>query len=296
MIGYRTGDGGVKFLAAAKNERFSKVIAKAGRMLLPCGQCVGCRLEKSRQWAIRCMHESQMHENNMFITLTYDDKSLPPGNTLFKPDFQKFNKRLREHAWRQYGVRYRFYMCGEYGELLHRPHYHACIFGLDVPDRKFFSYRDGVHLYTSEWLDKIWGKGFTTVGDVTFESAAYCARYIMKKVTGAKAEEHYGIRTPEYTDMSRNGGIGKKFFEKHQQDFFPKDNFYVKRGDKFVDCRPPKYYGRMYEITHPEEMQRIKEKRLEQSLEQGWNTTEDRLNVRRVVKNAQVSKLKRTIE
>jgi len=68
---------------------------------LPCGQCIGCRLERSRQWAIRCVHEASMHENNCFITLTYAPEYLPPDGGLIKSDFQKFIKRLRKSIFKK---------------------------------------------------------------------------------------------------------------------------------------------------------------------------------------------------
>ena len=158
---------------------------------LPCGQCVGCRLERSRQWAIRCMHEAQMHEDNCFITLTFNPESLDDRSnpwSLDVRDFQLFMKRLRK----KYGAGIRFYHCGEYGELNKRPHYHACIFGFDFPDKRLWKVTNSGHrLYISESLDELWPFGFCTIGNVTFESAAYVARYIMKKVNGDAAADHY---------------------------------------------------------------------------------------------------------
>lgn len=146
---------------------------------LPCGQCVGCRLERSRQWALRCVHEASLHDSNLFVTLTYDDEHLPEFNSLYYPDFQKFMKRLRKKFSRE---NIRFYMCGEYGETTLRPHYHVILFNFDLPDRRLYRRsHSGDHLFTSEILTKIWGKGFCPFGNVTFQSAAYTARYIMKK-------------------------------------------------------------------------------------------------------------------
>lgn len=155
---------------------------------LPCGQCVGCRLERSRQWALRCMHESKLHDRNCFITLTYDEAHLPPDRGLHYRDFQLFMKRLRK----RFGDNIRFYMCGEYGEKVGRPHFHACLFGHDFDDKKLWSTTPAKSkLYRSESLEELWPNGFSSVGDVTFESAAYVARYITKKITGEAAESHY---------------------------------------------------------------------------------------------------------
>lgn len=159
-------------------------------IMLPCGQCVGCRLERSRQWALRCVHESKMHKDNCFITLTYATEHLPPDSSLHYPDFQKFMKRLRK----KYGEGIRFYMCGEYGENFGRPHFHACLFGHNFTDLKLWKETNGQKLYRSKELEQLWPFGHSSVGSVTFESAAYVARYIMKKITGEAAEQHYTFR------------------------------------------------------------------------------------------------------
>ena len=156
------------------------------KMTVACGGCLGCRLDRSREWAARIIHESKRHTENCFITLTYDEDRVPrlwpdgPG-TLLKSDFQKFLKKLRK---RVYPEKLRYYMCGEYGEENERPHYHACIFGYDPEDKKVFAEGTDYNVYTSDFLSDVWGHGFVTVGELTYQSAAYCARYVLKKVTG----------------------------------------------------------------------------------------------------------------
>lgn len=154
---------------------------------VPCGQCVGCRLERSRQWAVRCVHEASLYTDNCFVTLTYNDDFLPEDRSLHYRHFQLFMKRLRK----RHGDGVRFYMCGEYGEKQGRPHYHACLFNFRFSDMRLWQERNGVKLYRSAELERLWPFGFCSVGEVTFESAAYVARYIMKKVTGDAAESHY---------------------------------------------------------------------------------------------------------
>jgi hypothetical protein len=182
---------------------------------ISCGQCIGCRLERSRQWAIRCMHEASLHEENSFITLTFSPEHLVARDnpwSLDVRDWQLFMKRLRKRT----GKKIRFYHCGEYGELHKRPHYHACLFGYDFPDKRLWRVVNGQRLYTSYFLQELWPYGFSTIGTVTFESAAYVARYIMKKVSGKNADDYYQWfddetgeifdRHPEYTTMSRRPG------------------------------------------------------------------------------------------
>ena len=140
-------------------------------MTVSCGRCIGCRLEYSRQWSIRCMHEASLHEHNCFITLTYNDKFLPRHGSLDFDHWEKFLKRLR----RKYeDTTIRFFMGPEYGEKSHRPHYHAILFGLDFPDQNLFSVRNGYRLYTSASLYSVWNcprpresYGFASVGSVT---------------------------------------------------------------------------------------------------------------------------------
>lgn len=255
---------------------------------LPCGQCIGCRLERSRQWAVRCVHESQLYESNCFITLTYRDECLPPGGSLVKEDFQRFMKRLRK----EYGEGIRYFHCGEYGEKFSRPHYHACLFNFDFADRVLFKDRGGVRLYVSESLSRLWPFGFATVGDVTFESAAYVARYITKKITGDQADNHYGGRLPEYITMSRRPGIGKPWLEKFSSDVYPSDHV-VLRGRVM---RPPKYYDGVFELTDPETFRSVVRKRLAAIQSSEWNQTPDRLAVREAVQLAKFRMLKRGYE
>lgn len=220
----------------------------SAKLQLPCGQCIGCRLERSRQWAIRCVHEAQMHEESIFCTLTYDPEHYPDRGSLNYRDFQLFMKRLRV----AYGRPVRFYGCGEYGELNGRPHFHACLFGLKLSDRVFRSTSpSGFKLYTSEFLSRLWPMGDVSFGDVTFESAAYAARYVVKKVNGDAADEHYRRidpvtgevyqLEPEFSMMSLKPGIGATWFSKFQLDCLPRDECII-RGKVM---KVPKYYSKL---------------------------------------------------
>ena len=145
---------------------------------LRCGQCMECRLAYSREWAIRITHESQMHGSNCFLTLTYDDEHLPRYGQLVKRDLQLFFKRLRKYAGR-----FRYVAAGEYGEQNRRPHFHAAIFGLDFSgDRVLYATSvRGDNTFVSPLVGKAWGMSTFpmghTIGSLTFESAAYIARY-----------------------------------------------------------------------------------------------------------------------
>ncbi len=215
---------------------------------IPCGQCISCRLERSKQWAIRCIHEASLYDSNAFITLTYNEANLPQNGSLEKRHFQLFMKKLRKEIAPR---KVRFFHCGEYGEQYSRPHYHACIFNYGFPDKTLWS---------------VWKYGYSTIGDVTFQSAAYVARYILKKVLGESSQEHYEAikKSPEYTTMSNRPGIGRKYLDKYKQDIYQFDNVILNNQR----LKPPRYYDNIYDITNPKEMAKVKGRRKQQAMEQ----------------------------
>jgi len=252
---------------------------------VPCGRCIGCRLERSRQWAIRCVHESSEHEENSFVTLTYRDDQLTWGGiapTLYPRDLELFWKRLRK----KYGPNIRYFACGEYGDESYRPHYHACIFGLDFKDKELCSTKDGINLYHSPDLDNLWTHGYCTIGDVNFESAAYVARYIVGKKLGQDADIYLerGIE-PEFVRMSRRPGIGANWYSKWKKDVFPNDLVVIRNG---VVCKPPRFYCLMYERSNPSGWLRLKWKRRESAAKHQDDNTLSRLRVKEYIKQKQV--------
>jgi len=267
-------------------------------MTVPCGQCIGCRLERSRQWAIRCTHEASQYENNCFITLTYSNENLPHSMSIGVRPFQLFIKRLRK----KYGSGIRFYGCGEYGGRFGRPHYHACLFNHDFKDKKLWKEsKTGDHLYRSKQLEAIWPYGYCSIGTMTFQSAAYVARYLMKKINGNSAEKHYEYidefgevhaRKPEFTIMSRKPGIGANWLEKYASDIYPGD-FVILKGKRM---RPPKYYDTLYEKENPEDMKRIKRNRQDSLNQHADNNTEERLKVRETIQTRKMQLLHRDLE
>lgn len=273
------------------------------RLEVPCGQCIGCRLDRSRNWAIRCLHEASLYENNCFITLTYDNDHLPSDLSLNKKDLQKFFKRLRRYLdHHENSLPIRYFACGEYGDSTNRAHYHACVFNYSFPDRELWSVRDGIRLYTSETLNTIWGKGYCVIGDVTFDSAAYVARYVMKKQTGKQSKLKYQFVDdstgeihqvePEFNLMSRRPGIGREWFEKFKGDCYPKD--FINVNGKEV--KPPKYYDRLYDLESPEEMEAIKLNRVEYAKTHAENNTGERLATREQLQKLRAKMLVRTVE
>lgn len=272
----------------------------AERLSISCGRCIGCRLERSRQWAIRCVHEAQLHEDNAFVTLTYAPENVPYGGTLIKKDFQDFAKRLRKKISPR---RVSYFHCGEYGERTRRPHYHALLFGFDFPDKALFKKSaDGSSIFTSEFLQRLWPAGFCTTGAITFESAAYVARYVMKKITGHAATAHYQaidpetgeVRQlqPEYTTMSLKPAIAKNWYAQFRGDIYPSDTAVI-RGK---EMKPPKYYDRLLELEDPEARAAIKVRREAEALLRQGDSTTARLKVREEVKLAQIANLRRGLE
>lgn len=244
-----------------------------------CGRCIGCRIDRSRQWAIRMMHESQMHQDNCFLTLTYSDDNLPDGGSLRKEDFQKFLKRLRA---RISPTRIKFYHCGEYGENLERPHYHAIIFGFDFSDKQFFRSINGNRYYLSELLSELWPLGHHLIGSVNFGSCQYVANYVTKKISGDKAADHYKGRAPEYSTQSN--GIGADWFQKYGNEVFNStildDVVIDSQGHK---VKPPRYYFDNFKKLDELAATRVRGKRLRRGKEQAGDSTSSRLRVREKV-------------
>lgn len=297
---FKTAAGEVVFHESARHD-----IVRG--LTLPCGQCVGCRLERSRQWAVRCLHEASLYEHNCFITLTYNDENLPEDLSLHYEHFQKFMKRFRKahkgidpDAKGQYPVR--FYMAGEYGEKYGRPHFHACIFNFDFDDKKFHKTTDaGSKLYISEKLQRLWPYGFTSIGDVNFQSAAYVARYIMKKVNGQLQESHYEFvnpdtgeiskRKPEFTKMSLKPGIGQGWYDKFKDDVYPHD-YVVVNGRK---VRPPRFYDKKFKAEDPISFEWIEYEREVKARDRYEDNTVERLAAKEKVAKARLSQLKRCL-
>lgn len=219
---------------------------------LPCNQCIGCRLEKARQWALRIVHEKRLHRESDFLTLTYEDKNLPPGGSLVVRDLQLFMKRLRKNLGPV-----RFYACGEYGELTSRPHYHVLLLNASFHDRKFYKRSRDHDLYNSAALSKLWTVGDHYIGDVTFESAAYCARYVTKKITGPPAEAHYAGRLPEFATMSLKPAIGLGWFDKYKDEAYKADSA-ISNGKQVA---LPRYYDKKLEALEPARLIKIKRAR-----------------------------------
>lgn len=324
-----------QFLTKNGKRQFTQNIDRARRinnklvsMSAICHKCEGCRFAYSKQMAIRIMHEAQMHNGvSSFITLTYNDDHVPKHGSLdYFGDWESFFKRLRKAIS---PIRIRFYMIGEYGDLNLRPHYHAIIFGYNFPDAVVWdSHRDNV-LYRSPLLESLWtlpysseSLGYSSIGDVTTASAAYVARYSMKKnmglfqvegvedyvtdegviLTRPRLSQRYirydvhGNRievAPERALMSRRPGIGKSWFDKYaEHDLYEKD--YMHDSDGRI-VRATAYYDKLFSNLDPEWMEFLKYQRQQYQLAHVDNLSPDRLFAQRELFLSKTKSLKRNI-
>ena len=280
---------------------------------IPCNQCIGCRIDYSRQWAVRCVLESYYHSQTWFLTITYDDEHVPHSAyidnitgevkdilTLDSNDFTKFLKRLRYYYKEKTGKEFRYFSCGEYGSKTLRPHYHMIAFGLELDDLKLVKQSPtGGNLYESELVNKAWKRGYVLLSESNFDTCAYTARYVMKKRKGKDADEYefYNIEK-EFVRMSRNKGIGYEYYQEHKHEIYEHDEIILVDGKKF---KPPKFFDDMYEAEFPEKFEKVREARIkavevsDDTKEQLYGDKYLRLSREEVCKKASVSKLKREL-
>lgn len=255
---------------------------------ISCGQCIGCRIAKQNAWALRAMCESQLHQQNWFVTLTYDDANVPVHGALVYRHVQLFNMRLRKK-----GLKYRFFIAGEYGDTFGRCHWHALMFGLNLSDLEVVrTVGNGQPIYRSPMLQNAWGKGFVHIGSVTLQSARYVASYTLKKVTGEAAAEHYTRvddvtgelieLPPEMCRMSRRPAIAKEWLDKYWPEV-------VTHGAIIKDGRPnpiPRYFQKRFDKMFEDDakgrliLATLEDRRNESAESRAADMTRERLAVR----------------
>ena len=257
---------------------------------IPCGQCFECKTLKAKEWSFRCMKEASKYDDNIMITLTYDDDHLPKSevidtetgevySTLVKSDVVKFMKRLRK----KYGEGIRFLMCGEYGsdneyvtwkgerkKGTSRPHYHIILFNFCPDDLVFHKWSKGewssekYPLYKSDSITKLWKNGFVDCNEVTKESCEYVCRYTTKKLYGDYAKEEYQDKGREvpFLNMSRSPGIGFDYFDNNREKFLNEQPMYLASKKGLTQINSIRYYDKQLEKIYPEEFEKIKERRI----------------------------------
>lgn len=272
---------------------------RTGRyMELPCGRCVGCKLDRAREWSHRITHEAQLYTWNWFVTLTYRDEDLPKSRSLEYPHFQKFMKRLRKRIGGDLpgpegGHPLRFFCAGEYGGRTGRPHFHAILFNLRVRDAKCFMNGS----FRSDEVEDIWGLGNVQLDSVTPASAAYVAGYSQKKVYGRYARDFYEDvvdlatgevtrRRPEFAKMSLKPGIGQWWYDRYGGDIFPQDFSIMHGGKKW---KVPKFYWRKFQDDgDPLTVEEIANERFRRAEERRADSTPERRAVREEVAKSRV--------
>ena len=258
---------------------------------IPCGKCIGCKLDYAREWSARIVMESLDYpDRSLFVTLTYDDDHLPcyiedskqlyhgvdlakrygviRGATLFKKDVQDWLKRLRFTVFYNYDecnrLPIRYYLAGEYGSKGHRPHYHVCLFGLPNDLVQEGVSKLGDPLFQSQLINETWSQGFTVVGRLNASTASYTARYTLKKAQGQddSYNDALGIER-EFVCMSRRPGIGLNFYNKNKDEIYKSDEIILPAisKDKSNIVRPPRYFDILYSIEDPKRMAKIKSDR-----------------------------------
>lgn len=227
---------------------------------------MSCRVDQTKQWAVRCVHEASLHERSCFVTLTYNDDNLPDYGALRKDHLQKWLRSLRKR-----GLKFRYFACGEYGEKLQRPHYHVLLFGLWPSDAEEWAMRGGYMYYRSEIFESAWTKGYVEFSDVSRGNCEYVAGYIRKKLHGKKDEtywDHYERSLPdgtlfylpeEFALQSTKPAIGKGWLEKYWQEVYQTDSIVLDGREWPV----PEYYDKWLKDNHPDVWDDVRLRRME---------------------------------
>jgi len=224
---------------------------------VPCGTCICCREEQARQAAVRIAHEATCHERNSFVTLTYNDHSIPLHGSLEYKDLTNFLKRAR----RTFGP-LRYYAVGEYGDQSLRPHYHLCIFGHDFTDNRIITRTTPHLLWTQKALTRCWGQGRVEVGALTFETARYTASYVTKKLRSKQRYVRIDETTGELVAVEQprafmSDNLGKNWWIEYGHQLEHNDYVIINSQKQ----KPPKAYDRWLNEIKPNAMQEIKTNR-----------------------------------
>ena len=315
--GFFDGPNGQFRYCPKAQEAFKEGKPLGGQSAVPCGNCISCRMKRSREWAIRCTHEAQEYESNSFLTFTFSNEAMEKmcpkavwespfsyfspeekpevfeGYSISKSHMQKFNKDLRDRLG-EHRIRYMY--CGEYGGKTQRPHYHSILFNYDFPDRELYKVDNGFKYYNSEFLNSLWPHGHAVIAAFNFNTAAYVARYVLKKVNGRGKNLHYKGRVPEFSGYSRMPGLGAFWFDKYWKDLYPRDECVVDvDGDKLV-FQPPRFYDKCLSEKDPEMLEYVKAKRREKQNSTESDNTFERLVAKEKCTEARLKTLVRKLE
>ncbi|QCS36260.1 replication initiator protein [Capybara microvirus Cap1_SP_192] len=257
--------------------------------VIPCGKCIGCRLDYSRQWTTRLMLELPYHNEAWFLTLTYNDDVLPTNlvdvdgeikvtHSLVKKDFQNFIKRLRNY-FPDKSISY--YCCGEYGSRSFRPHYHAILF-FDSPLQDYVfpsgdsnknvlhKVQDGYFYFINPLIDKLWYRsdmpdrsaGFHYITQVNWDTCAYVTQYVTKKLNGSAADVYDRLHLePEFSLISQKPALGRRYYDEHKDDIYTTYFIGISSNSKYRQVKPPRYYDNLFDVDNHDTLQVLKEER-----------------------------------
>lgn len=277
---------------SGKQLKYEDLMYNPKVMLIPCGQCIGCRIQQREDWTTRIELEARDYpkEQVWFITLTYDDEHVPgmivktgeimrkvqytwkPGEKrpssvqiLLYEDIQKFLKRLRK----AYRGKLRYFVAGEYGEQTARPHYHMILYGWTPTDLKDLYKTQHNGYYTSEWLKGLWEMGQIQIAQAVPETYRYVAGYVTKKmyeIDGKKANAYYELgQTKPFACMSLKPGLGDKYYQEHKKEIWQQGYIQCTNGKR---AKIPRYYEKQMEAENPQRLWRIKQNRQKNAMEQ----------------------------
>ena len=297
------------------------------KSVIPCGKCIGCRLDYSKEWANRAYLESTLYPDaNWFVTLTYEDPFLTIKDeftdkngftwtienneraTLVPEELHRFLNTFRQIMLREYGVKgIRFMACGEYGEQNLRPHYHIILLNCPIPEETFYNPRikRGFFYYQNKIIERAWTKGISNISEASWNCISYTARYITKKVNGnAEADIYYanGI-IQEFFRMSRDPGIGKPYYDLHKDEIYKDDRIMISNLSGVHYEKPPKYFDDLFKEEYPERWKEIQQKREREGRNAQRNATSetslfrrDQLKIEERSKEEQTKALIRAME
>lgn len=268
--------------------------------VIPCGVCDECYKKRVKEWSIRILNETKYHDENYFITLTYDNFHLPSNRSLDKKRVQTFFKSLKKKLSRQFeGIKIKYYCVGEYGdgkgqrEYLN-PHYHFIGFNIPLsllgltdifPDGHKHYSDSGDQLMYCQFVSDLWPEGFVTIQEVTYGSACYVAGYVHKKLNRDRPIIHeelcffnikgkatalvLPVRYDPYSFLGvetpwslMSKGIGEQFLLDNIDKIYDTDEVFYNSG-KFgvLSSLPPRYFDKKLEVHNPEKAKLIKDKR-----------------------------------
>lgn len=277
---------------SGKQLKYEDLMYNPKVMLIPCGQCIGCRIRQREDWTTRIELEARDYpkEEVWFITLTYDDDHVPgmivktgeimrkvqytwkPGEKrpdsvqiLLYEDIQKFLKRLRK----AHRGKLRYFVAGEYGEQTARPHYHMILYGWRPTDLENLYKIHHNGYYTSKWMEDLWGMGQIQIAQAVPETYRYVAGYVTKKmyeIDGKKANEYYELgQTKPFACMSLKPGLGDHYYQEHKAEIWRQGYIQCTNGKQ---AQIPRYYEKQMEAENPERLWRIKQNRQKNAIEQ----------------------------